>query len=106
MPSIILHNPACDTEVRISPLSKDEVAQKIAVHFDGFSTDGETTSIVTNDTDGVHMLTVVLHNENGDDGSDPDHDLTHVLDFNYENMKWALQHLEVQDPNLEELGVL
>jgi hypothetical protein len=110
MPAIIVFSPSNDTEVHISDLSKEQAAKKIADRFEGFSTDGETTSVVPHDNDELPdgtCLTVVMTNDQADDGSGPDHDLAYVLDFNPRNMRWALKQV-CDDPNghLREAGVL
>lgn len=112
MASIIVFNDGGDTSVHVSDLDKVLVAQRIAQRFDGFSTDDETTSIVANDDETARLsyMTVVLTNENADDGSGPDHDLAHVLDFTPDALRWALaqtnQDAWGENERLREAGVL
>ena len=73
MPSVILLDNG-DKSVNISPHSKETAARLIADGFEGMSTDDETTRVDDGDVElpdggSAAALTVVLINENADDGS-------------------------------------
>lgn len=112
MASIIVFSDGDETSIHVSDLSKEDAAERIAGRFEGFSTDGETTSVVPNNDGAVTIpfLTVVLTNDNADDGSGPDHDLAHVLDFTPDALRWALaqttQDSWGENERLKEAGVL
>ena len=111
MPAIIVYQPYVDTEVHVSDLTPQEVAQKVAAQFEGFSSDEETTRIEAGQVEELDrpFLTVVMINPTLPEtyGCGEDHDLAYILDFNVQNMKWALKQLNNGvDHNLIECGVV
>lgn len=108
MPSVIVHDEGDGIVVRVSNLDPAAAAAKIAARFHHFSTDNETTRVEEGHDDDFPrpFLTVILRNEAGDDGSGPEHDLAHVLDFAFDSVQWALAQTDDDDHNLREAGVL
>ena len=82
-----------------SDLSPQQAAKEIADHYEGISTDNETTRVVEDmDSEtGEPFLTVMLAYENIDG---PDQELASVLAFTVENMRWALAQIDQEVPTI------
>ena len=115
MPSMIVLFTGDDTTLHVSKLEPAEAAQKIADHFEGYSTDNETILVcLTHEPDlpnGKH-LTVLMSSPvgGGSNGGGSTSNLAWVLEFGPEEVAWVLklEHCDNTDEaeTLKDAGAL